>query len=87
MCALLYENRLGIMKIVISFVYVFCPNTGTKFGEPYHSNHVIPHRVIVRDNFFTILYRKKIADFSNLDFSKKFKFSTRLIGPDQRNSY
>ena len=40
-----YENRLGIKKIVISFVYVFCPNIGTKFREPYHSNHVIPHRV------------------------------------------
>ena len=47
MCALFYENRLGIKKIVISFVYVFCPNTGTKFREPYHSNHVIPHRVYV----------------------------------------
>ena len=45
MCALFYENRLGIKKIVISFVYVFCPNIGTKFREPYHSNHVIPHRV------------------------------------------
>ena len=21
---------------------MFCPNTGTKFREPYHSNHVIP---------------------------------------------
>ena len=39
-----YENRLGIKKSVISFVYLFCPNTGTKFREPYHSNHVIPHR-------------------------------------------
>ena len=39
-----YENRLGIKKSVISFVYSFCPNTGTKFREPYHSNHVIPHR-------------------------------------------
>ena len=38
------ENRLGIKKSVISFVYLFCPNTGTKFREPYHSNHVIPHR-------------------------------------------
>ena len=46
MCALFYENRLGIKKIVISFVYLFCPNTGTKFREPYHSNHVIPHRDI-----------------------------------------
>ena len=44
MCALFYEYRLGIKKRVISFVYLFCPNTGTKFREPYHSNHVIPHR-------------------------------------------
>ena len=21
---------------------MFCPNTGTKFREPYHLNHVIP---------------------------------------------
>ena len=47
MCALFYENRLGIKKSVISFVFLFCPNTGTKFREPYYSNHVIPHREIV----------------------------------------
>ena len=40
MCALFYENRLGIKKSWISFVYLFCP----KFRLPYHSNHVIPHR-------------------------------------------
>ena len=45
MCALFHENRSGIKKSVISFVYLFCPNTGTKFREPYRSNHVIPHRV------------------------------------------
>ena len=45
MRALFYENRLGIKKSVISFVYLCCPNTGTKFRAPYHSNHVIPHRV------------------------------------------
>ena len=45
-----YENRLGIKKIVISFAYVFCPNTGTKFHEPYHSNHVIPHREYLEYN-------------------------------------
>ena len=45
MCALFYENRLGIKKSVISFVYLFCPNTGTKFREPNHSNHAIPQRV------------------------------------------
>ena len=39
-----YENRSDIKKIVISFVYLFCPKTSTKFRDPYHSNHVIPHR-------------------------------------------
>ena len=43
-CALFYENRLCIKKGVISSGYLFCPNIGTKFREPYHSNHVIPHR-------------------------------------------
>ena len=47
MCALFYENRLGIKKSVIGFVYLFCPNTGTKFREPYHLNHVIPRRANV----------------------------------------
>ena len=45
MCALFYENRLGMKESVISFVYLFCLNTGSKFREPYHSYHVIPHRV------------------------------------------
>ena len=45
-----YENRLGIKKSVIRFVYLFCPNTGTKFREPYHLNHVIPHREL-RNNY------------------------------------
>ena len=47
MYALFYENRLGIKKSMIRFVYLCCPNTGTKFREPYHSNHVIPHRAYV----------------------------------------
>ena len=42
MCALFYKNRLCIKKSVISFVYLFCPNTDTKFREL--SNHAIPHR-------------------------------------------
>ena len=45
-CALFYENLLGIKKGVISSGYLFCPNIGTKFRELYHSNHVIPHRVL-----------------------------------------
>ena len=27
--------------------YMFCPNTGTKFHEPYHSNHMIPRLVYI----------------------------------------
>ena len=30
---------------------MFCPNTGTKFREPYHSNHVIPRLDIAERNF------------------------------------
>ena len=39
-----YENRLGNKKGVICFGYLFSSNTGTKFRDPYFSNHVIPHR-------------------------------------------
>ena len=35
-----YEEKCG------KFVYLFCPNIGIKFHEPYHSNHVIPCRVV-----------------------------------------
>ena len=45
-----YENRLGIKKSVIGFVYLFCPNICTKFREPYHSSHLIPHRGNSPDN-------------------------------------
>ena len=51
MCALFYKNRLGIKKKCDKIVYLFCPNTGTKFREPYHSNHVIPHRDINKNKF------------------------------------
>ena len=33
-----------ILRKCDKFVYLFCPNTGTKFRESYHSNQVIPHR-------------------------------------------
>ena len=39
MCILLHNNRVGISGNII---YLFCPNTDTKFREPYHLNHVIP---------------------------------------------
>ena len=43
-----YENRLGIKKSLIH-LFTFVMNTGTKFREPYHSNHVIPHREFPQD--------------------------------------
>ena len=42
MCILLHNNRVGISGNITLFSYMFCPNTGKKFREPYHSNHVIP---------------------------------------------
>ena len=39
-CALYY-----IKMTINRFSYLFCPNTGTKFREPYHSYHVIFHCV------------------------------------------
>ena len=42
MCILLHNNRVDISGNIIYFFYMFCPNTGTKFREPYHLNHVIP---------------------------------------------
>ena len=63
MCALFYENRLGIKKSGISFVYLFCP----KFRVPYHSNHVIPHRVLSKMYFIRkrnrISFKKKLVMF------------------------
>ena len=44
MCALFYENRLGIKKNVISLFSCFVRIPGTTFREPYHSNQGIPHR-------------------------------------------
>ena len=38
-----------VLKKCEKFVYLFCPNTGMKFHEPYHSNHVIPHRGFADD--------------------------------------
>ena len=38
------RKSLGYIEKYDKFLYLFCPNTGTKFREPYHSNHMIPHR-------------------------------------------
>ena len=39
MCTLLHENRLAF-KENNNLPYLFCPNTGTKFRELYHLNHM-----------------------------------------------
>ena len=72
MCALFYENRSGIKKSVINFVYLFCPNTGTKFREPYHFNHVIPHRVKVSS------YIREIEDIHFFEVNTKYISSNVL---------
>ena len=60
MCVLFCENKLGI-----SFVYLVCPNTGTKFREPYCSNHVIPHRDYSKIYIDMLVYfNKQCAFFS-----------------------
>ena len=50
MCALFYENRLGIKKSMISWLPYFV-RTGTNFREPYHSNHAFPHRDVRKQWF------------------------------------
>ena len=47
MCALFYENRLGIKKNLISFFFTCFVR------EPYHSDQVIPHRGIVFWHFLS----------------------------------
>ena len=42
-------------------VYLFCPNIGTKFREPYQSNHVIPQRAMMWVK--TCSVRKQIPSF------------------------
>ena len=73
MYALFYENRLGIKKSMIRFVYLCCPKTGTKFRELYHSNHVIPHRAsgaprkprrLIRLKYFAGM-RKRVSPIVN----------------------
>ena len=41
MCILFHNNRVSISGNIIYF-RMFCLNTGTKFREPYHLNHMIP---------------------------------------------
>ena len=50
-----YENQLGIKENMIIFFYLCCSNTGTKFRELCHSNHMIPHRgkAKLTDTFIT----------------------------------
>ena len=57
MCILLHNKRVGISGNIILFSYMFCPNTGTKFREHYHLNHVIPRlaydlTIFLSDSYF-----------------------------------
>ena len=58
-----YENQLGIKKSVVSLFMCFCPNIGTKFREPYHSNHVIPHQDDI-ENYYLSFAISFIFDIS-----------------------
>ena len=49
MCTLFHENQVGIAGNDL-FSYLFCPNTGTKFLEPCHSNHMIPRLGLYSNN-------------------------------------
>ena len=72
MRALFYENCLGIKKSVSKFVYLFFPNTGTKYLEPFHSNHVIPHR----ENDDICLH---LSAIKSVRISERYaKFTTKL---------
>ena len=54
MCMLLHNNQVGTSGNIIYFlIYMFCPNTGTNFHEPYPSNHVIPHLVLSESIYCT----------------------------------
>ena len=61
MCALFYENQLGIKKSVIRLFTCI-----VKFREPYHSNHVIPHRVIYAIEFISMYLFSYKTRFSPL---------------------
>ena len=71
MCALFYENQLGIKKSGISFVYLFCP----KFRVPYHSNHVIPHHAICPNtlNYYGKFTSPVGTQHNYIDFSSQTK--------------
>ena len=62
---------------MISFVYLFCPNTGTKFGEPYHPNQVIPHRDFVICALIFFLQIRRNASSSSEESSKSFHLTAR----------
>ena len=53
---------------------MFCPNTGTKFREAYHSNHVIPRFDVINIKIIQSLWMTysrsmaKIILFHDYDF-------------------
>ena len=65
-----YENQLGIKNSVVSLFTCFCPNTGTKFRESYHSNHAIPHRDDIENYYLS---------FANLFYFRHFMLHNDLF--------
>ena len=46
---------------------MFCPNTGTKFREPYHLNHVIPCLVTVTPVLKTTLTATTVEEICTFE--------------------
>ena len=96
---LFYENRLGIKKSKISFVYLFCPNTGTKSVNPIIQTTWFPHRDIylkmiafeTSKNIFkkckrmTVLQIRRCSKDNYLNFSLKTYVVTPSLEPSHRD--
>ena len=61
MCILLHSNQVCIRWKYNLFSYMFCPNTDTRFREPYHLNHVIPRLDICRFTLATLLAHCRVT--------------------------
>ena len=61
------------------FSYMFCPNTGMKFREPYHSNHVIS-RLVIRGYKIARLSSHSLIRYrmSNMASDAKAWFSSKV---------
>ena len=57
---------------------MFCPNTGTKFREPYHLNHVIP-RLVTADMFMQVADLLKSNQHKSALDNFKLKIPDKII--------